>query len=182
MDERDRECIHGLAEGSCSYCKPRPRPPDPPRRVTTTPRSADDPVAPLGGSKDISIPMYALDPYLGARTDWLVAQGYPHDLHRRDWVYLRLEDRLAARVRARGMRWREERPVRNGDDLSGDGFGPGLVFDVDPDTWEPFNQALGEDAERMRQGYRYHLTDRAGVVRHVIAQRPIPEGDWDTDG
>ncbi len=146
-----------------------------------TPRSADDPIAALSGSKDVSIPMYSLDPYLGARTDWLVAHGYPHDLQRRGWVYLRFEDRLAARVRARGMRWREERPVRNGAVSSGDGFGPGLVFDVDPDTWEPFDQGLGEDAERMRQGFRYHLTDNTGVVHHFIAQSSIPEGDWDTD-
>lgn len=124
--------------------------------------------------------MYAVDPYLGARTDWLVAHGYPHDLRSRGWIYLRYDDQLAARVRARGMRWQDERPVRHGEDPLGEGFGPGLVFDVDPDTWEPFDQALGEDAEWMRQGYRYHVTDRAGVVHHLIAGSPIPESDWET--
>ncbi len=126
--------------------------------------------------------MYAIDPYLGAKTDWLVSQGYPHDLRPRGWLYLRYQERLAARVRAVGMGWREERPVRTGEDPGGKGFGPGLVFEVDPETWEPFEQALGKDAERMHQGYRYHLTDRTGVVHHLTAGDSIPDGDWDLDG
>lgn len=176
----DEECKHGLTVATCSLCKP-PRP-APPRlkRPTTSPRSPDDPIAPLDGTKDLSTPMYALEPYLGEGTDWLAAlSGYPHDLRPGGWLYLRFEERLAARVRVRAMAWRDERPVRTGDDATGDGFGPGLVFDVDPAAWEPFDQPLGEDAERMRQGYRYHLTDRTGRVHHLIAGDPIPEGDWD---
>jgi hypothetical protein len=56
------------------------------------------------------------------------------------------------------------------------------VFDVVPETWEAFDQDLGEAADRMRQGYRYHLTDVRGVVHHLIAGDPIPDGDWDLDG
>ncbi len=78
--------------------------------------------------------MYAIDPYLAPRTDWLVGHGYPHHLRPRGWVYLRYEDRLAARVRVVDMAWREERPVLTGEDPSGKGFGPGLVVEVDPET------------------------------------------------
>jgi hypothetical protein len=53
---------------------------------------------------------------------------------------------------------------------------------IDLYTYEPFDQALGEDAERMHQGYLYHLSDRSGVVHHLMAGDPIPVGDWDVDG
>lgn len=56
-----------------------------------------------------------------------------------------------------------------------------MVFALDPATWEPFDEPLGEDAERMRQGYRYHVTRRAGRVHHLMAGDRIPEGDWDLD-
>lgn len=176
----DEECKHGLKVRTCALCRPsRPAPPKP-KRPTTTPRTADDPIAPLSGTKDLSTPMRALAPYLGERTDWLAATGgYPHDLRPGGWVYLWFEERLATRVRVRAMAWREERPVRTGDDVTGDGFGAGLVFEVDPATWEAFDQPLGEDAEWMRQGYRYHLTGRAGRVHHLMADDPVPEGDWD---
>lgn len=176
----DEECKHRLTVRTCSLCRPpRPAPPRP-KRPTTSPRNADDPIAPLGGTKDVSIPMYALEAYLGERTDWLAAlNGYPHDLRPGGWVYLRFEERLAARVRVQAMTWRDERPVRTGDDATDDGFGAGLVFEVDPATWEPFDQPLGDDAERMRQGYRYHLTRASGRVEHFMAGDPIPEGDWD---
>src|SRR5206468_813156 len=82
-----------------------------PRKVTTTPHSADDPIAPLSGSKDISVPVHAMEPYFGARTDWLIAHGYPHDLRSGGWIYLRYDDCFAARVRAVRMHWRDERPV-----------------------------------------------------------------------
>ena len=174
----EENCVHELAPGTCSICRaPRPRTARP-RRPTTTPHSGDDPIAPLSGSKDISIPMHATEPYLGS--DWLVTQGYPHDLRAGGWVYLRVDERLTARARVLSMKWRDDRPWRTGDEPGT--FGPGLVFSVDPTTWELFDQDLGVDAERMRQGYRYHLTDRAGTVHHMMAGDPIPEGDWDLDG
>lgn len=181
MIDPEEECRHGLTEAICSLCKPRrprfarPRPP------TKGPHSVDDLITALSGTKDVSVPVHAVDPYLGTRTDWLTAHGYPHDLRRRGWIYLQCDERLAARVRAVGVRWQDSRPVRTGEDPSDVGFGSGLVFEVDSGTWEPFDQALGEDAGRMRQGYRYHLTDCAGIVHHLIAGDSIPEGDWETN-
>lgn len=177
----DEECRHGLTEATCSLCKLRPPRLAPPRRPTKSPHSAEDLIAALSGSKDVSVPVHAVEPYLGTRTDWLTAHGYPHDLRPRGWIYLRCDESLAARVRAVGVRWKDDRPVRTGEDPRGEGFGPGLVFEVDPGTWEQFDQALGEAAQRMRQGYRYHLTDRAGVAHHLIAGDRVPEGDWETD-
>lgn len=177
----DEECPHLLTFQTCGTCRPRPKAPARPKRPTTAPRSADDVIASLAGTKDISVPLYALEPYLGERTDWLVAHGYPHDLRPGGWVDIRHGDSLAARVRVIAMAWRDARPGRTGDDPSWEGFGPGLVFVVGAQTWEPFDQDLGADAERMRQGYRYHLTDRAGVVHHLMAGAPIPDGDWDLE-
>lgn len=176
------ECRHGLAPGTCSICLQAERAPAARLarlRPTTRPTSSTDPVAELTGTKDISVPMYETEPYLDDRTDWLVAHGYPHDLRPHGRVYLRCDDRLAARVRAVRMAWREERPYRTGEVGTGSDFGPGMVFEVDPDTQEPFNQPLGQDAERMRQGYRYHLTASDRTVHHVMAGDRIPEGDWD---
>jgi hypothetical protein len=173
-------CIHELAPGTCSLCKPKPRRVDRARKPTTSPHSADDPIAPLSGSKDVSMPVHEREPYLDQRTDWMPAiSGYPHDFRSGGWLYLRCDGRLIARARVGAMRWRDERPWRTGDNPDNEGFGPGLAFEVDPTSWEPFDQALGEDAERMRQGYRYHRTDRNGVVHHLTAGDPIPEGDWD---
>jgi hypothetical protein len=179
----EENCIHEMAPGTCSICKPKPKRVARPRRPTTTPHSGDDPIASLSGSKDVSMPVHALGPYLGDRTDWMPAMnGYPHDLRAGGWLYLRCDERLAARARVSAMAWRAERPWRTGDNPNNEGWGPGLVFAVDQATWEPFDQHLGEDAERMRQGYRYHLTDRSGVVHHLMAGDPIPDGDWDLDG
>ena len=174
MSVGDEEyCMHELAPGTCSLCKPQPLPAAY-RRPTTAPRTADDPIAPLSGTKDISISMYETEPYVG--TDWLVTWGYPHDLRPNGWVYLRVGPKLTARARVVEMRWRDDRPFR----IPGESetFGPGLVFGVEPDSWEPFDQDLGDDAERMRQGYRYHRT-RHGVVHHLTAGDLLPDGAWD---
>ncbi|MCC5952050.1 MAG: hypothetical protein JJU45_08130 [Acidimicrobiia bacterium] len=129
----------------------------------------------------MSVPVYDPQPYLGAWTDWLLAQGYPHDLRAGGWVYLRLDDRLVGRVRARGMVWRDHRPWRTGDGSEqGDEAGPGLAFDVDPTTWEEVEFELGELADRQRQGYRYLITSSDGrTVQHLMTSDPIPDGDWD---
>jgi hypothetical protein len=173
----EKNCIHEMAPGTCSLCKPRPKKVARTRRPTTTPHSAEDPIAPLSASKDISRPVFEVEPYIG--TDWLLRQGYPHDLRPNGLLYLRCAQRLAARVRVRAMQRREDRPTRTG--AEGGSFGPGLVFAVDPATWERFDQDLGGDADRMRQGYRYHLTDRSGVVQHLTKGEANPEGDWDLD-
>lgn len=126
------------------------------------------------------MPVYEPEPYLGGETDWMPAMnGYPHDLRSGGWLYLRFDGRLAARMRVPTMAWHDVRPYRTGDNPENEGWGPGLVFAVDPATWAPFDQDLGADGERMRQGYRCHRTDRAGVVHHLIAGDRLPEGDWD---
>jgi hypothetical protein len=176
----DEYCIHELLPDECSVC----RPPKPSwqaprgRRPTTVPRSADDPIQPLRGTKDVSMPVHAVGPYLDERTDWMPAMnGYPHDLRPDGWLYLRLDGRLVARVTVPSMGWRDERPARTSDDPNSKGWGEGLVFSVDPSTWEPVDQDLGEDAERMRQGYRYHWTDEAGVAHYVMKDDPVPTSD-----
>jgi hypothetical protein len=52
--------------------------------------------------------------------------------------------------------------VRNGEDPGGKGFGPGLVFEVDPRASEAVYQELGEDAERIHQGTGF--TSPAGAM------------------
>jgi hypothetical protein len=179
----DAYCIHELLADECSACKaPKPKSKAPKRlKPTTAPKSADDPIAPLAGDKDVSMPVHALDPYLGEATDWMPAVGgYPHGLRSGGWLYLRCDERLGARVRVPTMRWRHERPWRTGDDPGDNrGWGAGLVFGVDPSTWEAFDQALGEDAEWMRQGYRYHRTDAADVVHQLMKDDAISEGEWE---
>lgn len=176
----DDECIHLLLIGTCSICAEPKKTLKPKRlRPTTAPKSADDAIEPLAGDKDVSMPVYDLDPYHATRTDWMPAiGGYPHSLRPNGWLYLRCGDKLIGRVRVPSMAWRDERPHRTGAQEGNEGFGPGLVFRVDPDTWEPVDQSLGEDAEKMRQGYRYHLTDRQGQVHHFVADAAISEGDW----
>lgn len=57
-------------------------------RPTTAPLGPDDPIAPLSGTKDISVPAYSVVPYLVTNTDWLLAgNGYPSDL-RLGWLGL----------------------------------------------------------------------------------------------
>lgn len=173
------ECPHGLTVATCSHCRPKPAIPAPTRRPTTAPKSAADPIEPLHGTKDLSMPMYAIEPYLEARTDWLVAQGYPHDLRPGGWVYLRCGDRYAARARVVAMDWLDDRPWRTGEVGAGNTFGPGLVFRSDPDSWEPFDQPFGDDADYLHQRYRYHRRLRNGELRRFSAGAPIPDGDWE---
>lgn len=177
----EENCKHELAPGTCSLCAP-PRERSVPRRARATkaPKSADDVIAPLAGDKDLSIPVFDSEPNVRADNDWMTAtSGYPHDLRPNGWLYLRCNGALVARVRVPAMAWRDERPYRTGQDLSREWQGPGLVFAVDPATWEPFYQDLGADAESMRQGYRYHRTDKAGVVHHLRKGDPVTDGDWE---
>ena len=183
-------CEHGEIRAGCIECigKPylRARKAPPPPRPTHSPKSGADAISPLSGTKDISVPVYDILAYLEPHTDWLLAQGYPHDLRPGGWLYLRCDDGLRARVRVRGMRWQDHRPWRTGQealDLSdgqavNDGAGPGLVFDLVSETWEPTAVELGPLAERQRSGFRYLLTNRSGGV-HLMADDPVPEGDWD---
>lgn len=181
----EENCIHEMAPGTCTICRgPKPKWKAPKRSTpTTAPKSASDPIAALAGDKDVSMPVHALEPYLGARTDWMPAMnGYPHGLRSGGWLYLRCDARLAARVRVPLMAWRDERPWRTGDNPDNQGWGAGLVFAVDPASWKPFDQDLGEDAEWMRQGYRYHWTDEFDIVHHVMKDAKVPDTIGDADG
>jgi hypothetical protein len=130
----------------------------------------------LEGSKDISVPVHDVGAYLV--TDWVMAtNGYPSDLRQGGWLYLRVDGALRARVRVTAMGWREERPWRTGG--TGADAGPGLVFELDSATWQLVCIDLGDDAERMMQGYRYHRTTRSGEVVHLTVGSTIPDGDWD---
>lgn len=177
-------CEHGDYKAACLEClgMPQPRPKVQPaparaRRPTTRPRSAAEEILNLHGDKDISIPVPEVEPTFGARSDWLLADGYPHYLRPNGWIYLRMGDALVARVVAKRMLWRDHREWRSGPALdSGRSAGPGLVFEVDPDTWEEQNHALGELADRQRQGYRYLITSPDGSrIAHLVADSPIPE-------
>lgn len=178
-------CEHGEIRAACIDCLHKPRPPKrqpaPTPRPTTAPQSAQDPIRPLSGNKDVSIPVFDIEPYVEPGTSWLIAQGYPHDLRSGGWVYLRCNDRHAARVRARGIAWREERPWRTGDTDDPEGAGPGLVFNVDPSSWERVDISFHRDPGDMRSGFRYLITNAAGDdIVPLMARDPLPEGHWNT--
>jgi hypothetical protein len=177
-------CEHGDFRAACLECLGQPRPPvaksaPKPKRPTFAPKSAEDPIRELRGDKDVSVPVPELEPTLGRCTDWLLAYGYPHDLRKHGWVYLRVANRLAARVKVRRMAWREVRSWRSAPAAGTDhNPGPGMVFEVDPDTWEEVDIPLGELADRQRQGYRYLITSGDGLdVRHLTVGDRVPEGD-----
>lgn len=124
------------------------------------------------------MPVHALNPYFGARTDWLpCVGGYPHDLRPGGWIYLRCDDAYGARARVTRLEWREERPYRTG--TGDDGFGPGLVFVIEPQTWDEFGQPLGDDADYVHQGYRYHRRRRDGELVRLSASDRVPDEDWE---
>jgi hypothetical protein len=52
-----------------------------------------------------------------------------------------------------------------------------------PEPGKPFYQEFGEDAERIHQGYRYHLTDRSNVVHYLMpaTRSPVATGTWLVD-
>lgn len=176
-------CEHGEYPSACIDCigKPyvQPRKAPAPARATHSPRSADDVILPLSGTKDISVPVFKIGPYLDEQTNWLLAQGYPHDLRSGGWLYLRCDGGLRGRVRVLGMGWREDRPWRTGDDPDERGAGPGLVFTLAADTWEKVDIELGDSADSQRSGFRYLATTTSGEVAHLMANDPIPPGDWD---
>lgn len=176
-------CEHEDIRAACIECLGKPyvahRVAPAQLRPTARPKTAADSIQALSGTKDISVPVFKTEPYLDEQTDWLLAQGYPHDLRAGGWLYLRCDDGLRARVRVRAMRWREERPWRTGDDPHSEGAGPGLVFGLIPDTWEPVNIELGDLAQDQRSGFRYLMTTAAGGVVHFRTQDTVPDGDWD---
>jgi hypothetical protein len=179
-------CEHGDVRAACIDCLEAPQPytPKPRSEPTLRSRSGARPDR-LSGTKDVSVPVYEIDPYLDPPDNhWLIAQGFPHDLRPGGFVYLRQSDALRARARVLRMAWWEgvDRRWRTGEGAeAGEHAGDGWVFVLDPDTWERVEFPLGELAENQRSGMRYLITSADGTeIRHLIAREPVPDGDWDT--
>jgi hypothetical protein len=147
-------------------------------RATKNPSNENDKISPLGGDLDISMPVEAVEPLVGA--EWLSARTFPHYLRRAGWIYLRCDDRLQARVKVSKVIWRVERKVpTDGAFLD---HGPGLALLVDAGTWDTsIDIPLGVQAERQRHGYRYLKTDDDGAVVHYRGGRPIVDDDYDDE-
>lgn len=124
----------------------------------------------MGGFDAVSLPIEA-DPGPAAfveseRNDWLFPIGsgktaaagvLPQQLNVGGWVYLRCDNRLAARARFTGAAWQADRTEHI---PSGDIFksrGPGYVLNVDPSSWEYVDIPIGD--REMGNGYRYYDVD-----------------------
>ncbi len=188
-------CEHGEAQpwATCVECMALPRDVRPERSVepasvpTTTrtlgrrlPESPDDPIPPLVGNKDVSVPVHDFVRHVtGENSDWLFAGGgFPHHLRNGGWVYLRCDGQLGWRARVRGIGYREVRVNHTGEPPSDQG--PGATIELIASTWERVDHDLGELAEKQIQGYRYLYTGRDGELRHVGADAPEPD-DLDID-
>jgi len=173
-------CEHDELRAACLEClampkKVTPQPTAAPR-ATKTPTSDSDKISPLGGDLDMSLPVDAVEPIVGA--DWLPAHTFPHYLRRSGWIYLRCNDSLQARVKVVKMIWQTERKVPTA--AAYEDRGPGLAIQVDPKTWDTsVDLALGGHAERQRHGYRYLMTNDDDTVTHYRGGRPVTDsGDY----
>lgn len=155
-------CEHGEIEAACLDCFAKPKKLAPQKKVTQrttkSPVSANDMIAPFTGALDMSLPVEVAGEHLGAAS--LPARIFPHHLKRGGWVYLRCEDALQARVKAKKMIWSDE-----------DGA---MLLEVDPDTWNAeIAIPLGELAPQQRTGYRYLQSNEDGTVTHFKGGRPV---------
>lgn len=169
-------CEHDELRAACLEClampqKVAPQPTAAPR-ATKNPVSETDKVSPLGGDLDMSLPVPAVEPFVGS--DWLPAHTFPHYLRRSGWIYLRCDDGLRARVKAVRVIWRPERKVPTPSAYEDQG--PGLALQVDPKTWDTdIDIDLGVHAERQKHGYRYLLTNDDDTVTHYSGGRPMAD-------
>lgn len=176
-------CEHDELRAACLEClampkKVKPQPSAAPR-ATKNPSSEADKISPLGGELDMSIPVDAPEPFLGS--EWLPAHAFPHYLRRSGWIYLRTDDRLAARVKAQKVVWSSERKVPTADAY--EDCGPGMVIKVDTKTWDDtIDVELGAHAERQQHGYRYLRSNDDGTVTHYRGGRPVAESGEYADG
>ncbi|MDH3682275.1 MAG: hypothetical protein OEV40_20265 [Acidimicrobiia bacterium] len=176
-------CEHDELRAACLEClampqKVAPQPTAAPR-ATKNPSSESDKISPLGGDLDMSLPVDAVDPMVGA--DWLSAHTFPHYLRRSGWIYLRCNGVLEARVKAVKVIWRAERKVPTSEAY--EDRGPGLAIQVDPRTWDTSIAIdLGAHAERQQHGYRYLMTNDDDTVTHYRGGRPVADtGDYDDE-
>lgn len=171
-------CEHGDIRAACIDCLEASQPYRPkPTGGTTTGARSTRPDR-LSGTKDVSVPVYDIDLYMHpGDNDWLIAQGFPHDLRPGGFVYLRQGDALRARTRGVRMEWRagEDRRWRTGDGAeAGEYAVDGWVFVVAPGTWERVEFPLGNLAESQRSGLGYLIASADGnEVRHLIARDPF---------
>ncbi len=154
-----------------------PPPPATPR-ATKNPSSAKDKISPLAGDLDMSMPVHTCEGVIGSSS--LAARAFPHYLRRSGWIYLRSEDRLLARVKASKVVWQDSRNCLADPDRD---LGAGIVIEVDPKTWDDdIDIALGDQAERQRDGFRYLKTnDDDDTVTHYMGGKPIAEREYDDD-
>lgn len=166
-------CEHDEVMAACLECLAMPKkvtpPPPAAPRATKNPSSAKDKISPLAGDLDMSMPVHNADGLIGSET--LSARAFPHYLRRSGWIYLRTEDCLVARVKASKVIWQDERedlvdPERD--------LGAGLAIAVDSRTWEnDIKIPLGTLASRMRDGFRYLMTNDDDTVTHYLGGKPI---------
>lgn len=165
-------CEHGEIEVACLDCFSKPKKlaaqGKVTKRTTKTPASSNDSIAPFSGALDVSIPFAAPAEIVGAPT--VPARIFPHHLRRGGWVYLRTENDLICRVKAKKMVWDETCSA--------------MAIQVDPDTWdETIEIPLGELAVQQQNGYRYLQSNEDGTVTHFKGGKPVqfkdPEDDED---
>lgn len=165
-------CEHGEIEVACLDCFSKPRKLAPQarttRRTTKTPASGNDTIAPFSGALDMSLPVVDATEHFGNPT--LPARIFPHHLRRGGWVYLRSEDCLKGRVKAKKMVWSETESE--------------MAIEVDPETWNTdIDVPLGRLADQQRTGYRYLETNDDDSVTHFMGGRPVvipdPEDEED---
>ena len=169
-------CEHEELRAACLECLAMPKKVTPqqaaPPRATKNPSSENDKISPLGGEFDMSMPVDAIEPFIGA--DWLPAHAFPHYLRRSGWVYLRCDGRLAARVKVSKVVWRTERKVPSIDAFEDQG--PGMALQIDPRTWDDgVDIDLGPLAEQQQRGYRYLRTNDDETVTHYKGGRAVTE-------
>ncbi len=89
----------------------------------------------------------------GPDSGWLPISSMPKELRPNGFVYLMVDDRLAARCRVKGIgfrryRWSHEAPGDTSD------IGPGATLELHKDGWEYISEDLAADSEEIG-GYRY---------------------------
>lgn len=155
-------CEHGEIEVACLDCFGKPKKLTAQgkvtKRTTKTPASANDSIAPFSGALDVSIPFADPADVVGSET--VPARIFPHHLRRGGWVYLRNEEALAGRVKAKKMIW---------DDAANE-----MAIQVDPETWDgEISIPLGDLAIQQRNGYRYLASNDDGSVTHFKGGKPV---------
>jgi hypothetical protein len=169
-------CEHDELRVACLECLAMPRKVTPQQaaapRATKNPTCDSDKISPLGGDLDMSLPVDAIEPMIGA--DWIAARTFPHYLRRSGWIYLRCEGRLQARVKVVKVIWLAERKVPTVHAYEDQG--PGMALQVDPRTWDAdIDIDLGSLAERQRRGYRYLKTNDDDTVTHYSGGRAVTD-------